>query len=54
MQDLIAWYSVVGNALSTGELERETAIAAIQDASVTVASFYGAWDSEQLAVVALR
>lgn len=54
MQDLIAWYSVVGNSLSTGELEREAAIAAIQGASVTVASFYGAWDSEQLAVVALR
>jgi hypothetical protein len=53
MQDLIAWYTVVGNALASGELEREAAIAAIQGAAVTVDSFYGVWDSEQLAIVAL-
>ncbi len=52
MQELVVWYTITGNALTSGELDREAAIAAIQHTDITVDSFYGAWDDDQLAVVA--
>ncbi len=52
MQELVVWYTITGNALTSGELDREAAITAIQDTDIAVDSFYGAWDNDQLAVVA--